>query len=85
MSSKANVLLFGATGLIGTYIFQELMAARSSFGQLGIFTSENTARNKPDLIKSLQEQGVKVIVGDLTNKSDVTKAYEGKPEPDATI
>ncbi|KAF2025059.1 NAD(P)-binding protein [Setomelanomma holmii] len=76
-SDPTNILVFGATGLIGQYIIQEIYNARSSFEKIGIFTSESTAKNKQDEIESWKKKGIEVIVGDVTSEDDVAKAYEG--------
>jgi aspartate-semialdehyde dehydrogenase len=72
-----KVLIFGATGVIGKYIIQELVNAKSSFDKIGLFTSPETAKNKPDEINSWEERGVDINVGDVNSEEDVKKAYEG--------
>jgi nucleoside-diphosphate-sugar epimerase len=72
-----DILVFGATGLIGTHIINELIAAQTSFGRLAIFTSPDTLQRKPDAISALKSRGVDVLVGDLTNAADVENAYKG--------
>lgn len=76
-SLPKRILLFGATGVIGKCIFNELYAARASFEKIGIFTSPNTVANKPDRVELWKEQGVEVIVGDVNSEANVAKAYEG--------
>jgi nucleoside-diphosphate-sugar epimerase len=72
-----KVLVFGATGVIGKYIIQEVVNARSSFDKIGLFTSPETAKNKPDEINRWEEKGVDINVGDVNSEEDVKKAYEG--------
>ena len=72
-----DILVFGATGLIGTHIINELIAAQTSFGRLAIFTSTDTLQRKPDAISALKARGVDVLTGDLTNAVDVENAYKG--------
>ncbi|KAH7401512.1 hypothetical protein BKA66DRAFT_450771 [Pyrenochaeta sp. MPI-SDFR-AT-0127] len=72
-----NILVFGATGVIGKYIVQELYEAKSSFEKVGIFTSPSTAETKKTEVNSLKEKGIDVIVGDVQSKVDVAKAYKG--------
>jgi hypothetical protein len=72
-----DILVFGATGLIGTHILNELLAAKSSFGRLAIFTSPDTVQRKPETISVLKDRGVDVVVGDFTNAADVENAYKG--------
>lgn len=70
-----DILIFGATGVIGKYITEEIVKAKSSFGKVGIFTSQNTVDSKADEIKALKEKGVEVIVGNVDSEDDVNKAY----------
>jgi len=72
-----KILIFGATGVIGKYIIQEIVNARSSFDKIGLFTSPSTANNKTDEINHWKEQGVNIIVGDVNSQEDVKKAFEG--------
>lgn len=78
MTTPSNILVFGATGVIGKFITEQLIAAKSNFSRIAIFTSPGTIENKKDEIEKLKKQGVEVIVGDVTNESDVRAAYEGK-------
>lgn len=73
-----NILVIGATGAIGKYITTRIVAAKSSFGRVAIFTSPNTISQKADEIKDLKAQGVEVFVGDIDVEGDVKKAYQGK-------
>lgn len=72
-----KILVFGATGVIGKYIIQEIVNARSSFDKIGLFTSPSTANNKTDEINHWKEQGVNIIVGDVNSEEDVKQAFEG--------
>jgi nucleoside-diphosphate-sugar epimerase len=77
-----RVLIFGATGVIGKYIIQEVVNAKSSFDEIGLFTSPETAKNKPDEINNWEEKGVDINIGDVNSEEDVKKAYEGNtPTP----
>ena len=78
MTTPSSILIFGATGVIGKFIIEQLIAAKSNFSRIAIFTSRGTVENKKDEIGRLKEQGVEVVVGDVTNESDVRKAFEGK-------
>lgn len=70
-----NILLFGATGAIGRFILNALLAQRSQFGRIAIFTSPRTAETKGEQLK---KQGIEVIVGSIEDESAVKAAYEGK-------
>ncbi|OKO93807.1 Isoflavone reductase [Penicillium subrubescens] len=72
--SSQNILLFGATGAIGTFILNAILAQRSQFGRIAIFTSQRTAETKGEHLK---KQGVEVIIGDLEDENAVKTAYEG--------
>ncbi|PLB46262.1 NAD(P)-binding protein [Aspergillus steynii IBT 23096] len=73
--AQSNLLIFGATGNIGLYITKAIVQAKESFGRISIFTSASTLDSKQGLIDDLKQQGVHVIVGDVTNPEDVRKAY----------
>lgn len=73
--SSQNILLFGATGAIGSFILNAILAERSQFGRIAIFTSQRTAETKGEQLK---KQGVEVIIGDLEDETAVKAAYEGK-------
>ncbi|KAJ9613634.1 uncharacterized protein PV06_05141 [Exophiala oligosperma] len=71
-----KLLMFGATGLIGTYIVQAIVQNKAQFDRIAIFTSPSTVESKADQIDSLKKEGVEVIVGDINNPDDVVKAYK---------
>ncbi|KAK2743566.1 hypothetical protein FQN55_007164 [Onygenales sp. PD_40] len=71
-----NILIFGATGTIGTYILNSLITGKSHFNRLAIFTSPSTVENKADTIADLKARGVEVIVGDVRSEEDVWGAYK---------
>lgn len=73
-----KVLVFGATGVIGRYIIEEIVKARDSFDKIGLFTSHETVEKKSDEINGWKEKGVEVFVGDVTDREDILKAYAGK-------
>lgn len=81
LATKENILVFGATGYIGTYIIDQIVKAKSSFGRIAIFTSPNTVEKKPDVINKFKENGVEVIVGNADEETDVVKALEGSFQP----
>lgn len=72
-----KILVFGATGVIGKYISQELYKARASFERIGIFTSASTVETKAAEIYGWKEKGIDVIIGDINSEHDLAKAYEG--------
>jgi uncharacterized protein YbjT (DUF2867 family) len=76
-SSCKKLLIFGATGLIGSRITAEIVRRKANFDKIGIFTSKGTSESKATELSKLIDQGVEVIIGDVTNANDVTQAYEG--------
>ncbi|KIW11784.1 hypothetical protein PV08_09056 [Exophiala spinifera] len=76
-AAPKRLLIFGATGLIGTYIVNAIVQNKAHFDRIAIFTSPSTVESKADQIESLKKEGVEVVVGDITNADDVVKAYQG--------
>jgi len=72
-----NILIIGATGVIGKYITAAIINAKGNFSKIAILTSPNTVNTKAGEIQSLKDQGVEIRTGDVTNEQDVRKAYEG--------
>lgn len=73
-----KLLIFGATGLVGRRITQEIVRNKSRFDRIAVFTSPGTLESKANEIQALKRKGVDVIVGDITSSEDVTKAYQGR-------
>ena len=74
-----NILIVGATGLIGVYITRAIVAAKDKFGRVAILTSLATLEKKADLVEKLKGQGVEILQGDIAKEEDVKKAYHGPP------
>ncbi|KAJ5585084.1 uncharacterized protein N7459_004884 [Penicillium hispanicum] len=72
-----NLLLFGATGQIGSFILDAILSARAHFGRIVVFTSARTAETKASLLDQLKQQHVEIVVGDVEDESAVKAAYEG--------
>lgn len=68
-----KVLVFGATGAIGKYLADSLLDA--GFLQVGIFTSARTVTEKSQVIDGYKARGAEIIVGDVSQDSDVLAAY----------
>lgn len=79
-----NLLLFGATGTIGTYILEGILSARSQFDRVAIFTSPNTAETKKAHLENLKKQGVEIIIGNIEDEESIKAAYEGPSKPNQT-
>ncbi|TID18548.1 putative GTP-binding protein [Venturia nashicola] len=75
-ASSTNILVFGATGLIGKYITEALINEKSSFGTIGIFTSKSTLDTKAPYIEFLRSQNVQIHVGDVSDEKDILNAYK---------
>lgn len=73
----SHILVFGATGNVGTHIMDALLSPGPGFQKLSIFTSANTVASKSDLVNGWKSSGVSVIVGDITNLTDIDTAYHG--------
>ncbi|KAG8168925.1 hypothetical protein KVR01_001674 [Diaporthe batatas] len=72
----SNILIFGATGFIGTFITEKVIAAQPAFNHITIFTSTNTVNTKGELLDKWKEAGnVTVITGDVDSEADVSAAY----------
>ena len=81
LSMPLNILIIGATGVIGAPITKAILNAKSSFGRIAVLTSSATVTNKASQIDSLKSQGAEILTGDLSNKQDVKRAYNGAPHP----
>lgn len=72
-----NVLVIGATGVIGRYITNALVNAQPPFKRIGIYTSAATVEHKAAQIQALKEKGVEVFVGDFNDESKILDVYKG--------
>ena len=72
-----NILVFGATGLIGNYITHALLAAKSNFEKIRIFTSSGSLKRKADVLNEFKAKGAEIITGDISNEQDIANAYQG--------
>lgn len=70
-------MILGGTGYIGSYILDQIIKAKDSFGNIAIFTSPRTAETKSELLDGLRSKGVGVIVGDVNKSEDLLKAFQG--------
>ena len=76
-SVTKNILIFGATGLIGEHITNAIVESSSKFGRIAIFTSPDTISNKKDEIEKLRSRKVEIIPGDITSAQDINGALNG--------
>jgi aspartate-semialdehyde dehydrogenase len=72
-----NVLIIGATGVIGSSIAAAIVNEKSKFGRIRILTSETTVGEKVQEIAALKDNGVEIKTGSLDSEADVKAAYEG--------
>lgn len=77
VAKTQNILIFGATGVIGKHITNAIVSSKADFGRIAIFTSPNTFKSKSDTINNLKSHGVEVILGDITAADDVNQALNG--------
>lgn len=73
-----NVLIIGATGIIGRYITASIVNAKSSFGRISILTSPKTVAEKVEEISALKSRGVEIKSGSLDEETNVKDAYKGR-------
>jgi uncharacterized protein YbjT (DUF2867 family) len=74
-----NILVFGATGTIGSYIVDALVENKSSFGKIAVFTSPRSVTEKPQVFDKLKDRGVEIITGDLADEKGIANVYNGLP------
>ena len=72
-----NILIFGATGLIGKHIADALLNAKSNFNKIGIFSSAGSVQRKASEFDDFKTSGAEIIVGDIDNEKHVLNAYKG--------
>ena len=73
-----NVLIIGATGVIGRYITKALVNAQPPFKRIGIYTSAATAEGKAAELQPLKDKGVDVFVGALDDEAKILEAFKGR-------
>ena len=79
-SDLQNVLIVGATGVIGTYITEAIVTHKAELGRVAVLTSKETLKDKIREIAALESGGVDVFVGLLDDEETVKDAYRGKDE-----
>jgi uncharacterized protein YbjT (DUF2867 family) len=72
-----HILVFGATGTIGRYLVDALIENKSSFGKIAVFTSPQSAIEKPQVFAKLKDRGVEIITGDLADEKNIANVYNG--------
>ncbi|KAK5109250.1 hypothetical protein LTR62_007232 [Meristemomyces frigidus] len=77
MTVTKNVLIFGATGLIGEHITQAILDKKENFQRIGIYISDNTLWTKSDDIARLKSEGVEIFSGNLTSRGAINEALNG--------
>lgn len=73
-----NLLLFGATGQIGSFILESILTSRNSFNRVAILTSTRTAETKSAYLNKLQQHKIEIIIGDIEDENAIKAAYKGK-------
>jgi uncharacterized protein YbjT (DUF2867 family) len=77
MAATKNILIFGATGLIGSRISKAILDSKTHWSKIAVFTSPQTVKTKPDQIAQFRKHGVEIIEGDITSEADINNAYSG--------
>lgn len=77
-SPAENILVIGATGVIGTYITRAIVDAQHQFNRICVLTSEKTVVEKVQDICALESWGVEVFVARLDDEEGVKEAYKGR-------
>jgi nucleoside-diphosphate-sugar epimerase len=72
-----NILIFGATGAIGSYLTQALLDNKSSFGKIDVVTYPESYKNKKELFQKLKDQGAEVSVIDFEDENAIADLYKG--------
>ncbi|QQK41590.1 Isoflavone reductase family protein [Penicillium digitatum] len=65
MSFAKKILLFGATGNIGSFILDAILSERSRFGRVVIFTSPQTAETKDENAVKGAYEGIDTVISAL--------------------
>ncbi|KAI1948004.1 importin subunit beta-3 [Ophidiomyces ophidiicola] len=68
-----KVLVFGATGLIGSKILSALVAIKAHLESIAVFTSLTTLEKKSEFLDDLKNEGIRVITGNLNNEDDIRR------------
>ncbi|KAK8155370.1 hypothetical protein BKA80DRAFT_147593 [Phyllosticta citrichinensis] len=71
-----RILIFGATGKIGTYITSAIANASPPFARVAIYTSANTIAAKAAHVEALKARGVDVVVGELDDDDKIKETYQ---------
>ena len=79
MASFQNILLIGASGMIGRVIQAELIAKKENFSKLGVLTSSTSSPDpkKEAYFASLEAKGVQIIKADFSESYGLVKAFTG--------
>ncbi|KZZ96991.1 NmrA-like family protein [Ascosphaera apis ARSEF 7405] len=77
MIKAQNILLVGATGLIGGWILDAVIANKQEFQRIAIFTSQKSLEHKKERIEDLRSKHVEIVVGDIRDAKSVADAFEG--------
>lgn len=72
-----RLLIFGATGLIGSHVLRALLDANSEFDEIRVFTSEETVKTKAVTIDRIEKDGATIFIGNLEDDEDIRRGYNG--------
>ncbi|OQU98972.1 hypothetical protein CLAIMM_04680 [Cladophialophora immunda] len=55
---------------------RHILKRKASFDRIVVFTSHNTVKTKPGEIAKLEQEGVEIVLGDLSNTEEVARAFQ---------
>jgi uncharacterized protein YbjT (DUF2867 family) len=79
MSSFANVLVIGASGMFGSVVQAELISKKKNFSKLGVLSASAAPSDakKEAYFATLEAEGVEVIKADFSDNEALIKAFTG--------
>ena len=72
-----NILVFGATGVIGKYLIQALLDSKDSFGTITAVTYPDSYEAKKDAFQKLKDQGAQIAAINIDDEDAIRKLYKG--------
>lgn len=71
-----NILIVGATGVIGRHITRAIIDANAHFGRICVYTSDKTVVEKIQEICAYESEGVEVFTGGLEDEKNFKYALK---------
>lgn len=76
-ATTKDIIIVGATGLIGKHITNAILHSKDKFGKITVFTSEDTVQRKSDEIEDLRNRGANIVTGDVTSDANINEVFSG--------